>query len=417
MEKGICGGCLRAKPANNPHIWPLPRQIPERLNFILDAMKNPNSTHLKEIAILFLRLGATAFGGPAAHIAMMHDETVKRRKWLNDQEFLDLVGATNLIPGPNSTEMAIHIGFLRAGWPGLVTAGVNFIAPAMLIVMGLAWVYVKFGSTPQAEWLLYGIKPVVIAIIVQALWNLGQKAIKGMLTAAVAVSVVALYFFGINEIALLFAGGMVVIMVRNFQRLRSQAIIAFLLPLGGLGVLAQASIPFSLPALFLTFLKIGSVLYGSGYVLLAFLRADFVVRYGWLTDQQLIDAIAIGQVTPGPVFTTATFIGYLLGGIPGALLATLGIFLPSFIFVAMSNPFIPRIRNSAMASSLLDGVNVASLGLMAAVTWQLGRASLIDPLTILVALIALVLLVRFKANSTWLIAGGALVGLFSEIVR
>ena len=380
-------------------------------------MKNPNSTHLKEVAILFLRLGATAFGGPAAHIAMMHDETVKRRKWLNDQEFLDLVGATNLIPGPNSTEMAIHIGFLRAGWPGLVTAGVNFIAPAMLIVMGLAWVYVKFGSTPQAEWLLYGIKPVVIAIIVQALWNLGQKAIKGMLTAAVAVSVVALYFFGINEIALLFAGGMVVIMVRNFQRLRSQAIIAFLLPLGGLGVLAQASIPFSLPALFLTFLKIGSVLYGSGYVLLAFLRADFVVRYGWLTDQQLIDAIAIGQVTPGPVFTTATFIGYLLGGIPGALLATLGIFLPSFIFVAMSNPFIPRIRNSAMASSLLDGVNVASLGLMAAVTWQLGRASLIDPLTILVALIALVLLVRFKANSTWLIAGGALVGLFSEIVR
>ena len=380
-------------------------------------MKNPNSTHLKEVAILFLRLGATAFGGPAAHIALMHDETVKRRKWLNDQEFLDLVGATNLIPGPNSTEMAIHIGFLRAGWPGLVTAGVNFIAPAMLIVMGLAWVYVKFGSTPQAEWLLYGIKPVVIAIIVQALWNLGQKAIKGMLTAAVAVSVVALYFFGINEIALLFAGGLVVIMVRNFQRLRSQAIIAFLLPLGGLGVLAQASIPFSLPALFLTFLKIGSVLYGSGYVLLAFLRADFVVRYGWLTDQQLIDAIAIGQVTPGPVFTTATFIGYLLGGIPGALLATLGIFLPSFIFVAMSNPFIPRIRNSAMASSLLDGVNVASLGLMAAVTWQLGRASLIDPLTILVALIALVLLVRFKANSTWLIAGGALVGLFSEIVR
>ena len=380
-------------------------------------MKNPNSTHLKEVAILFLRLGATAFGGPAAHIAMMHDETVKRRKWLNDQEFLDLVGATNLIPGPNSTEMAIHIGFLRAGWPGLVTAGVNFIAPAMLIVMGLAWVYVKFGSTPQAEWLLYGIKPVVIAIIGQALWNLGQKAIKGMLTAAVAVSVVALYFFGINEIALLFAGGLVVIMVRNFQRLRSQAIIAFLLPLGGLGVLAQASIPFSLPALFLTFLKIGSVLYGSGYVLLAFLRADFVVRYGWLTDQQLIDAIAIGQVTPGPVFTTATFIGYLLGGIPGALLATLGIFLPSFIFVAMSNPFIPRIRNSAMASSLLDGVNVASLGLMAAVTWQLGRASLIDPLTILVALIALVLLVRFKANSTWLIAGGALVGLFSEIVR
>lgn len=226
-------------------------------------MENPKPTHLKEVAFLFLRLGATAFGGPAAHIAMMHDETVKRRKWLSDQEFLDLVGATNLIPGPNSTEMAIHTGYLRAGSPGLIIAGASFIAPAMLIVLGLAWVYVQFGATPQAEWLLYGIKPVVIAIIIQALWNLGQKAINDMLATVVAVSVIALYFFGVNEIALLFAGGLVVMIVVNFQRLWSRAMNALFLPLGGLGALVQASVPFSLPVLFLTFLKIGSVLSGT----------------------------------------------------------------------------------------------------------------------------------------------------------
>ncbi len=380
-------------------------------------MTNINATHLKEVVLLFLRLGITAFGGPAAHIAMMHDETVVRRKWLSDQEFLDLVGATNLIPGPNSTEMTIHIGYLRAGWLGLIAAGVCFITPAMLIVLGLAWVYMHYGATPQAGWLLYGIKPVVIAIIVQALWSLGRKAVKGALTAVVAFLIVWLYFLGVNEILLLAAGGLLVVIVMNFQKVRSRGISALLLPLGGLGLLAQAAVPFSLPVLFLTFLKIGSVLYGSGYVLLAFLRADFVVRYGWLTDQQLIDAIAIGQVTPGPVFTSATFIGYLLGDVPGALLATLGIFLPSFFFVALSNPLIPRIRSSPWISGLLDGVNVASLGLMAAVTWQLGRASLVDPLTILEALVSLVLLARYKVNSTWLIAGGALVGLFSALVR
>jgi chromate transporter len=380
-------------------------------------VKNPDSSRLKEIISLFLRLGATAFGGPAAHISMMHDETVIRRKWLSDQEFLDLVGATNLIPGPNSTEMAIHIGFLRAGWPGLITAGVSFIMPAMLIVLFLAWIYVRYGSTPQAEWLLYGIKPVVIAIIIQALWNLGKKAVKGTLTGAVAILVIGAYFLSINEIALLIAGGLVVMIVINIERLRSQPLSAFLIPLGVSSAAAQAAVPFSLPGLFFTFMKIGSVLYGGGYVLLAFLRSDFVVRYGWLTDQQLIDAIAIGQVTPGPVFTTATFIGYLLGGTPGALLATLGIFLPSFIFVVISNPLIPRIRRSPWVSGLLDGVTVASLGLMAAVTWQLARASLIDPLTIAIALTSFVLLMRFKVNSTWLIAGGALIGWLSTLIR
>jgi chromate transporter len=378
---------------------------------------NPSlSQRLTEVVGLFLKLGMTAFGGPAAHIAMMHDETVKRRKWLSDQEFLDLVGATNLIPGPNSTEMAIHIGFLRAGWPGLIIGGTCFIVPAMLIVLLLAWMYVRFGATPQAEWLLYGIKPVVIAIIVQALWNLGQKAVQGVLTATVAVIVIVLYFVGINEIALLFVGGLMVMLIMNYRRLRRR-IVAIFIPLSSVGILSYVSIPFSLLQLFLTFLKIGAVLYGSGYVLLAFLRADFVARLGWLTDQQLIDAIAIGQVTPGPVFTTATFIGFVLGGVPGALLATLGIFLPSFIFVAISNPLIPRIRNSSWVSGLLDGVNVASLGLMAAVTWQLGRASLTGILTILIALSSFVLLMWFKVNSTWLILGGGLIGLLSTMLR
>jgi chromate transporter len=375
------------------------------------------SKKLIDVVRLFLRLGITAFGGPAAHIAMMHDEVVKRRKWLSDQEFLDLVGATNLIPGPNSTEMAIHIGFLRAGWRGLIIGGACFIVPAMLIVLLLAWVYVRFGATPQAEWLLYGIKPVVIAIIAQALWSMGQKAVKGPLNVAVASIVLVLYFLRINEIALLFAGGLIVMLGMNYRRLKRQGLGVFIIPMSGVGVLSQVAMSFSFSSLFLIFLKIGAVLYGSGYVLLAFLRADFVVRLGWLTDQQLLDAVAIGQVTPGPVFTTATFIGYVLGGLPGSLLATLGIFLPSFIFVAISNPLIPRMRKSAWVSGLLDGVNVASLGLMAAVTWQLGRASLTDPLTILVALASFVLLIWLKVNSTWLIAGGGFIGLLSSLFR
>lgn len=367
-----------------------------------------------EVAALFLKLGVTAFGGPAAHIAMMHDETVKRRKWISEQEFLDLVGATNLIPGPNSTEMAIHLGYLRAGWPGLIIGGLCFILPAMLIVMVLAWTYVQVGATPQAEWLMYGVKPVVIAVIAQALWNLGQKAVKGPLLAMVGGSVLALYFAGVNEILLLFAGGLVVMMAKNAKTLKPNSLGALFLspwPEWKLAVSAMLlSTTFSLPLLFLTFLKIGAVLYGSGYVLLAFLRADFVVRLGWLTDRQLIDAIAIGQVTPGPVFTTATFIGFLLGGVSGALVATLGIFLPSFFFVAISNPIIPRLRSSPWAGGLLDGVNVASLGLMAAVTWQLGRSSLIDILTVFIALASLALLMRFKVNSTWLILGGGIIG-------
>ncbi|MEK6561281.1 MAG: chromate efflux transporter, partial [Nitrospirota bacterium] len=352
-----------------------------------------------------------------AHIAMMRDEVVKRRKWVDDQHFLDLLGATNLIPGPNSTEMTIHLGLVRAGWRGLIAGGVCFVLPAMLIVMAIAWTYVQFGTTPEASWLLYGIKPVVIAIIVQALWGLGQRAVKGLLTALIGLTVLILYFLGVNEILLLFAGGFVAVIAKNLPGIRNSNLSGIIAPAAGLSLPAAltAVTPFNVSHLFLVFLKIGSVLYGSGYVLLAFLRADFVTRLGWLTDQQLIDAIAVGQVTPGPVFTTATFIGYILGGIPGALLATIGIFLPSFIFVAISNPLIPRIRRSPRISAFLDGINIASLGLMAAVTIQLGRASFIDPMTIGIAVITVVLLIYFKVNSTWLVAGGAAAGLLINL--
>ena len=377
-----------------------------------------NRHHLREVAILFLKLGITGFGGPAAHIAMMHDEVVKRRKWVDDQHFLDLLGATNLIPGPNSTEMTIHLGLVRAGWRGLIAGGVCFILPAMLMVMAIAWTYVRFGTTPEASWLLYGVKPVVIAIIVQALWGLGQRAVKGLLTALIGLTVLILYFLGVNEILLLFAGGFVAVIAKNLPGIRNSNLSGIIAPVAGLSLPAAitAVTPFKVSHLFLVFLKIGSVLYGSGYVLLAFLRADFVTRLGWLTDQQLIDAIAVGQVTPGPVFTTATFIGYILGGIPGALLATIGIFIPSFIFVAISNPLIPRIRHSPRISAFLDGVNIASLGLMAAVTIQLGRASFIDPMTIGIAVITVVLLIYLKVNSTWLVAGGAAAGLLIHLI-
>jgi len=375
------------------------------------------SGRLKEVTLLFLKMGFTAFGGPVAHIAMFRDEVVKRRKWVDEQHFLDLLGATNLIPGPNSTEMAIHLGFVRAGWAGLLAAGASFIIPPMFIVMGLAWAYVSFGTTPEATWLLYGVKPVIIAIILQALWGFGKTAVKGPLTAAAGATALALYLWGVNEIALLFACGLAVMAGKNLHRLKKANLAGIVAPLGGLTLPALAAQAFSLPLMFLIFLKIGAVLYGSGYVLLAFLRADFVIRLGWLTDQQLLDAIAIGQVTPGPVFTTATFIGYLLGGSPAALLATLGIFLPSFIFVAVSNPLIPRLRNSPWARGLLDGVNVAALGLMAAVTWQLGRASFVDPFTVVLGLVAALLLLRYKLNTTWLVLGGAAAGLASTLWR
>lgn len=371
---------------------------------------------LLEVAVVFLRLGFTAFGGPAAHIALFHDEFVKRRAWLTDQYFLDLLGATNLIPGPNSTEMAMHIGQVRAGWRGLIVGGACFILPAALLVGILAALYVAYGSTPAADWLLYGIKPVVLAVIGQAIYNLGGKAAKSAFYIALGIAVFALYLLGINELVLLFGGALLAMLVMNVRRLWQNRAAMVVPPLPTLWFMQAATVvPFSLGELFLTFLKIGGLLYGGGYVLLAFLRTDFVERLGWLTDQQLLDAVAIGQFTPGPLFTTATFVGYLMGGSVGAVVATLGIFLPGFVFVTLVHPLVPRIRQSTWLSALLDGVNMAALGLMAAVTVEIARAALVDWLTMALTAIATVVLIRYKVNSTWLIIGGGVVGVLYRL--
>jgi chromate transporter len=375
-----------------------------------------SSTSLWTLGLLFLRLGTTAFGGPAAHIAMMEDEVVRRRGWLTHDEFLDLLGATNLIPGPNSTELAIHIGHRQAGWPGLLVAGVSFILPAVLIVAAFAWAYVRYGSLPQVAGVLYGVKPVIIAVVLQALWSLSRTAIKTKLLALIALAAVVLSFLGVHELLVLFGAGLIVGLTRMIPRhIRSGS--KLLLPISASPVAlfwqvsTAAATPFGLWPLFLFFVKVGAVLYGSGYVLLAFIRADLVERWHWLTETQLLDAIAVGQVTPGPVFTTATFIGYVLGGARGALVATLGIFLPAFFFVAVSGPLVPRIRQSPTAGAFLDGVNAAALALMFVVTYELGRAAIVDLTTIILAVISAIILFRFRLNSAWLILGGAVIGL------
>ena len=375
---------------------------------------------LREVAGFFLKLGFIAFGGPAAHIAMMDREVVQKRRWVTRQQFLDLLGAANLIPGPSSTELAIYLGRVHAGWRGLLLAGTCFILPAMLIVLGLAIAYVRFGGLPEVGWLLYGVKPIIIAIILQALVNLGRTAVKGPLTAVVGVAAMGLYFVGISLPLLLLASGLLTLAVANLPR-SSPGVARGIIPappslLAPISAAAAAAAGTAVPGVSLwlltaVFLKVGAILFGSGYVLLAFLRTDLVQHYGWLTDPQLIDAIAVGQVTPGPVFTTATFIGYLVAGVPGALLATLGIFLPSYVLVAATYPIIPRLRASRWTGGFLDGVNVASLGLMAGVTWQLGRAALVDAVTIASAIAAVVLVFRFRLNTAWLVLGGAVVGL------
>jgi chromate transporter len=360
---------------------------------------------LREIALLFLRLGTTAFGGPAAHIALMEDEVVTRRQWLSRAEFLDLLGATNLIPGPNSTEMAIHIGYKRGGWPGLLIAGVSFIIPAAVIVGLIAAAYVRYGKLPQTTALLYAVKPVVIAVVLQAIWRLGASALKNAVLIGICVAAIAASLLGVNELVVLAAGG--VLAMSTLMTSRRHAMALLLLPAAA----SSTATAVGLAPLFLFFLKVGSVLFGSGYVLLAFLRNDLVLRWQWLSDVQLLDAIAVGQVTPGPVFTTATFIGYILAGPSGAVTATVGIFLPAFVFVALSGPLLRHIRKSAVLGAALDGVNAASLALMVVVTWQLGRAALIDLPTILIAIVSSVALIRYKVNSVWLIAAAAVLGL------
>jgi chromate transporter len=381
------------------------------------------TTELKQLAGLFFKLGSTAFGGPAAHIAMMEEEIVRRRGWVSREEFLDLVGATNLIPGPNSTEMAIHIGYQRARWAGLLVAGLSFILPAALITGGLAWAYVRFGELPQAAGLLYGVKPVVIMIVLQALLSLSRTAVKTKFLGVVGIAAVALVSLGVHELLVLLGAGLIVPLSR-WPELRKRGIktavpslcaAPTLIPWAASatagGAMASA---FGLWPLFAFFLKVGAVLFGSGYVLLAYLRADLVHRWGWLTEAQLLDATAVGQVTPGPLSSTATFIGYLLAGPAGALVSTAGIFLPAFVFVAASGPLVPRLRRSPVAGAFLDGVNVASLALMAVVTWQLGQAAFIDLLSVVLGVAAAIALVRFRVNSAWLVLCAAVIGLLTH---
>lgn len=387
--------------------------------------KAPERTSLVELARLFLKLGTVAFGGPAAHAAMMEDEVVRRRGWLTREQFLDYVGATNLIPGPNSTELAIHIGHARAGWPGLLVAGACFILPAALIVGAIAWAYVRFGALPEVAGLLHGVKPVVIAVVLQALWGLARTALKTRGLAVLGALALVAAALGAHELVILAAAGAASVLARAVTRRRGArrpgatlSLLAGAAPerLGdtlrpaAVGATAGAA-SVALWPLFAVFVKVGAVLFGSGYVLLAFLRADLVERLHWLTERQLLDAVAVGQVTPGPVFTTATFVGYVLAGAPGAAVATAGIFLPAFVFVALSGPLVPRLRRSPAAGAALDGVNVASLALMAVVSWQLGRAALVDPLTVALAGASAWLLLRYRVNSAWLVIAGGVVGL------
>lgn len=361
---------------------------------------------LREIAALFLRLGATAFGGPAAHIAMMEEQVVRRRRWLSRERFLDLLAISNLIPGPSSTELAIHIGHAQRGAAGLVVAGLCFIVPAMLIVLGLAWAYVEYGRLPEVRGLLYGVMPVVVAIVANALWLLGRTAVKSWQLGVIAAAALAAVIAGAHELAVLLVAGVAAAAFAAARRGQALALLPFV-PIAS----AAIAVPYSLAALFGFFVKVGAVLFGSGYVLIAFLRVDLVERWQWLTETQLVDAIAIGQVTPGPLFTTATFIGYLLDGVPGALVATAGIFLPAFIFVALSGPFVSRLRASPVASAALDGVTAASLALMAYATYAIGRTAFVDVASIAIAVIAFALLVWKRVGATWLIAAGGAIGL------
>ncbi len=411
---------------------------------------------LRDLAVVFLKLGTIGFGGPAAHIAMMEDEVVARRQWLTREEFLDLLAATNLIPGPNSTEMAIHIGYRRAGWPGLIVAGLCFMLPAIAIVTVAAWAYVTYGTRPAVGGVLYAIKPAIIAIVVQALWRLGRTALKTVPLAMMGVLALVLSMSGIGELVVLFGVAAVALIVpgaaakrkaeSSSKELRTAAdqagetsiksiaavpitAVGATLPASATNATAHAAVAggtilaaagatsapaatgVTLASMFFVFLKIGSVLFGSGYVLLAFIRGDFVERLGWLSEAQLLDAVAVGQVTPGPLFTTATFIGYVLGGLPGAAVATAGIFLPAFVFVAMSGKLVPLLRRSSATGRFLDGLVAVSVGLLAAVSWELARASIVDGKTAAIAAVSAGLVFGTKFNSAWIVLGAATVGI------
>lgn len=363
--------------------------------------------NLKEVALLFLRLGITAFGGPAAHIAMMQQEVVVKRKWMDEQHFLDLMGATNLIPGPNSTEMAIHLGHERAGWKGLIVAGLCFILPAVFITGIFAWLYKEYGQLPEVQPFIYGIKPAIIAIILSAIYPLAKKSLKSIQLGIVGIAVLVLSLLNVNELALMFGAGFLMMGITYFKN-RDHA--NSLMPPIHIPLMQVNFFDATNVKLFFIFLKIGAVLYGSGYVLFAFLDSELVTR-GLLTRQQLIDAIAVGQFTPGPVFSSVTFVGYQINGWTGATVATIAIFLPAFLFVAMLNPIVKRMRQSALFAAFLDAVNIASVAIIIAICVMMAKDSIMDWRTVFITLLSLFIVFRYrKINSAWIITGSAVLG-------
>lgn len=375
-------------------------------------MKISQKKELKEIAKLFFKLGCIAFGGPAAHIAMMEDEVVKKRKWMTQEHFLDLVGATNLIPGPNSTEMTMHCGHERAGWKGLFVAGFCFIFPAVMITSVFAWLYQEYGQLPKVEPFIYGIKPAVIAIIIMAAFRLGKKAVKNTELAILGIITLVACLFGVNEIVALFGCGLLGLGIYFIKKNRGNLKSFF--PLLFFQIVDPSKI--GVLKIFLTFLKVGAILYGSGYVLFAFLDTELVAN-GWLSRQVLIDAVAVGQITPGPVLSTVTFIGWQMNGIIGAIAATLAIFLPSFIFVLILNPLIPKMRKSTIIAVILDAINVAAVALIIAVSIEMAKDTLTDWRTILIAAISLIVVFVFKKmNSAFIVLGGTVVGYLLTLI-
>lgn len=382
-----------------------------------------NLSKFKEVALLFLRLGVTAWGGPAVSIAMMHDEVVHRRKWIDDQRFLDIFGATNLIPGPNATEMATHLGLIRAGWKGFFSAGILFLIPGSIMALIFAWIYVKYGGLPQVSSLLYGIKPVVIAIIIQALITLGKRACNNWLLLAVGIATLALYLLGVNEMILLFAGAAIVLLTRGGRKLISNGVASLLyipslinLSLLRLNPFLSTIASFSNTTLFLSSLKIGALMFGSGYVMIAFAKSEFVTHLSWISNAQLIDAIAVGQALPGPLSKSITFIGYLVGGLPSSVIATVGFFLPSFILVALLSKIVLLVRKTWWAAAFVDGVNVTALGLMAGATVSIIRSAVTDIFSALLALASFLLIFKYKISSYWIILGGGVLGIAYKFI-
>ena len=369
---------------------------------------NSDERRLREIAWAFLRLGFVAFGGALAHIALMEDEFVRRRAWLSREEFVDRVGAVNLLPGPTSTEMVIYLGQLRGGFPGLLIAGTAFILPSALMLFAMAWIYVRFGAMPQITGLLWGVKPVVVVLVAQAVWSLGKTVLKSRELMVLAAIVLGLAAMHVSTLALLVGTGVAWIVANRFGQARGAVAISVV---GGSAVTATITTT----GVFMYFLKIGALLFGSGYVLLAVLREDLVTRLHWLSETQLLDAIAVSQATPGPFFTVATFVGYLLSGWRGAVLATIGMFVPAFTYVAVTARVLPRLRKSPIAGTFLDGVNVAAVALMAFVGFQFAREALVAPLAVAIGLISALLVFRYRVNSAWVILGGAVCGLIGKL--